>query len=88
MVEEVFRYFISIKIAILQCKNTLLQVEVLHSKYHLRKNTKVSESKYTSSTKSKSIDYANYPISGYYIGLFIFCWVASFIILHKLQLCS
>ena len=35
-VEEVFRSFTWVKVAVLQCKNTLLQVKVLHSTFYLK----------------------------------------------------
>ena len=39
MVEEVFRSCAEVKVAILHCKNTLLQVKVLHSQsYSINSN--------------------------------------------------
>ena len=44
--EEVHGYLTSVKVKMLQCKSTWLQVKVVHSKFDLSKSTKVSESKY------------------------------------------
>lgn len=52
-VEEVFRSFTQGKVPVQQCKNTLLEVKALHSKFYTSQN-EVWWSKFTLSIKSKS----------------------------------
>ena len=47
VVEEVLRSCTSVKVAILPCRNTLLQVRVLHSKSYLSKSAKILAYEYT-----------------------------------------
>ncbi len=53
---------VEVSVAIPQCRNTLLQVKVLHSKSYLSKITGLT-SKYVSSTRSKSTYFAEWSIS-------------------------
>ncbi len=57
--------FFEAKVAVTQCRNTLLQVKGLHSKFYLSKSTKVLEN--ILKAQSESTHYAEWPISESYI---------------------